>query len=64
MASNSTAQSKQMSPQKLYAAIATELKAAHENKTYKYEVPIESDQSGTGQAKGKRKVMLASNNYL
>ncbi|MBP7860644.1 glycine C-acetyltransferase, partial [bacterium] len=53
-----------MSPQKLYAAIATELKAAHENKTYKYEVPIESDQSGTVQAKGKRKVMLASNNYL
>lgn len=57
-------QSKTMNPQKLYAAIAGELQTARENKTYKYEVPIESDQSGVVQAKGKRKVMLASNNYL
>lgn len=60
----SSSKSEQLSPQKLYSAIASELKNAHDNKTYKYEVPIESDQSGVVQAKGKRKVMLASNNYL
>ncbi len=63
MVSNA-ANAKTMNPQKLYAAIASELQSARDNKTYKYEVPIESDQSGVVQVKGKRKVMLASNNYL
>jgi len=40
------------------------LKDFHQNKTFKYEVPLESPQGGVVKVKGKKVVMLASNNYL
>lgn len=56
--------SKPMKPDDLYKVIGRELDQAKENKTYKYEVPIESDQAGVVMADGRLCVMLASNNYL
>jgi len=56
--------SKSLSPGDLYKALGRELDQAKESKTYKYEVPIESDQSGVVMADGRLCVMLASNNYL
>lgn len=53
-----------MGPGQIYKSMASELKAAHANKTYKYEVPIESDQAACVDADGRICVMLASNNYL
>lgn len=53
-----------MGPKEIYAAIARDLEAAKSNKTFKYEVPIESDQAAVVDAAGKICVMLASNNYL
>lgn len=53
-----------LSPSQLYAAMGTELNQMKESKTYKYEVPIESDQAGVVMVDGKLSVMLASNNYL
>lgn len=50
--------------EKLYSALGQELDKARENKTYKYEVPIEGKQSGVVKVDGKETVMLASNNYL
>jgi glycine C-acetyltransferase len=41
-----------------------ELGRLEESKTYKYETPIESPQAGEVTVKGKKLVMLASNNYL
>ncbi|MCC7429264.1 glycine C-acetyltransferase [bacterium] len=43
---------------------ADELARLEANKTFKYEVPLESPQDGTVTVGGKNVVMLASNNYL
>lgn len=48
----------------LYQSLSTELEKARENKTYKYEVPVDGLQGGVVQANGRAQVMLASNNYL
>jgi glycine C-acetyltransferase len=56
--------SKSLKPADLYKVLGRELEKAKENKTYKYEVPIESDQAGVVMADGRLCVMLASNNYL
>lgn len=48
----------------LYGAFQRELDAALEAKTFKYEVPIESEQGGVVTVDGRPAVMLASNNYL
>lgn len=48
----------------LYAALSRELARAREDKTFKYEVPIESEQGAVVTVAGRRLVMLASNNYL
>ncbi|RCK74040.1 MAG: 2-amino-3-ketobutyrate coenzyme A ligase [Ignavibacteriae bacterium] len=44
--------------------INEELKRLEESKTYKYEVPLQSPQDGIVKVKGRKLVMLASNNYL
>jgi len=44
--------------------ISRELQSLVDTNTYKYEVPLESAQDGIVRVKGKKKVMLASNNYL
>lgn len=56
--------SKSLKPSDLYEVLGGELDRARESKTYKYEVPIESDQAGVVMADGRLCVMLASNNYL
>jgi glycine C-acetyltransferase len=43
--------------------ISQELRQLEESKTYKYEVPLESAQDGIVRVKGRKVVMLASNNY-
>ncbi|HEY9868160.1 MAG TPA: glycine C-acetyltransferase [Candidatus Obscuribacterales bacterium] len=48
----------------LYAALARELEQAELDKTFKYEVPLESEQGGVVSVGGRQVVMLASNNYL
>lgn len=53
-----------MDPSQIYSAIASELDSQKKHKTYKYEVPIESDQAAVVDADGRICVMLASNNYL
>ena len=53
-----------MKPEQIYSAMAEELKKAEESKTFKYEVPLDSDQAGVVMVDGKLCVMLASNNYL
>lgn len=40
------------------------IKNLHQNKTYKYEVPLQSPQGGVVKVNGREVVMLASNNYL
>lgn len=62
--SNDSAVKNKFGVSKLYAALNGELTKAHENKTYKYEVPIDGKQSGVVMVDGKETVMLASNNYL
>lgn len=44
--------------------LSAELARLEENKTYKYETPLESAQAGVVRVRGKNVVMLASNNYL
>jgi len=44
--------------------IHAELARLEETKTYKYETPLESPQGGVVEVRGKKLVMLASNNYL
>ena len=44
--------------------ITRELKRLEETKTYKYETPLEGPQDGVVNVRGKKIVMLASNNYL
>ena len=53
-----------MNPDQLYATLSQELKNLEEAKTFKYEVPLESEQGGRVKVGGRDVVMLASNNYL
>jgi glycine C-acetyltransferase len=53
-----------MNPIELYSTLNRELESIKEAKTFKYEVPLESEQGGLVTVDGKRVVMLASNNYL
>src|SRR5215467_4910169 len=53
-----------MNPEELYKALASEIETIKENKTFKYEVPLESQQGGEVEVGGREVVMLASNNYL
>lgn len=48
----------------LYSALGRELERAKEEKTFKYEVPLDGHQGGVVTVDGKQCVMLASNNYL
>ncbi|MBI4533787.1 MAG: glycine C-acetyltransferase, partial [Candidatus Melainabacteria bacterium] len=62
--SSGRATSTHWSLRELYAALDKELDKAKEEKTYKYEVPIEGEQGGVVSVQGHNVVMLASNNYL
>lgn len=53
-----------MNPSELYSTLNRELDNIKEAKTFKYEVPLESEQGGEVTVEGHRVVMLASNNYL
>jgi glycine C-acetyltransferase len=53
-----------MNPDQLYATLSQELKNLEEARTFKYEVPLESEQGGRVKVGGREVVMLASNNYL
>jgi glycine C-acetyltransferase len=53
-----------MKPGELYTTLETELSKIKESKTFKYEVPLESEQGGQVAVNGRKAVMLASNNYL
>ncbi|HET9530140.1 MAG TPA: glycine C-acetyltransferase [Blastocatellia bacterium] len=53
-----------MDPEQLYTTLEFELSKIKESKTYKYEVPLESEQGGQVTVDGRKVVMLASNNYL
>ena len=44
--------------------VTGELRQLEASKTYKYEVPLQSAQDGIVRVRGKKVVMLASNNYL
>ena len=51
-----------MKPDELYTTLETELSKIKESKTFKYEVPLESEQGGQVTVDGRKAVMLASNN--
>lgn len=53
-----------MNPNELYSTLERELDQIKEAKTFKYEVPLESEQGGTVTVDHHQVVMLASNNYL
>lgn len=53
-----------MEIRELYNTLDVELSKLKEAKTFKYEVPLESEQGGTVTVDGRNAVMLASNNYL
>lgn len=53
-----------MNPNELYSTLNRELENIKEAKTFKYEVPLESEQGGEVIVEGREVVMLASNNYL
>lgn len=53
-----------MNPTELYATLDRELESIKQAKTFKYEVPLESEQGGEVMVEGHKVVMLASNNYL
>jgi glycine C-acetyltransferase len=53
-----------MNPGEIYSAIDRELENIKQAKTFKYEVPLESEQGGDVLVDGREVVMLASNNYL
>ena len=53
-----------MNPQDLYDTLDRELDGIKQAKTFKYEVPLESQQGGDVVVDGRKVVMLASNNYL
>lgn len=53
-----------MNPSELYSTLNSELEKIKEAKTFKYEVPLESETGGEVMVEGREVVMLASNNYL
>lgn len=53
-----------MNVEQVYSALERELESIKQAKTFKYEVPLESQQGGDVQVEGHQVVMLASNNYL
>lgn len=53
-----------MEIRELYNTLEVEIAKLKEAKTFKYEVPLESEQGGTVTVDGRNMVMLASNNYL
>ncbi len=53
-----------MNAEQLYNTLDAELDKLREAKTFKYEVPLESEQGGDVTVGGHRVVMLAANNYL
>lgn len=53
-----------MNPTELYSKLSQEIERIKESKTFKYEVPLESEQGGRVVVSGRSVVMLASNNYL
>jgi glycine C-acetyltransferase len=53
-----------MNPTELYSTLSRELESIKEAKTFKYEVPLQSEQGGVVNVEGHNVVMLASNNYL
>ena len=53
-----------MNPTELYSVLDRELEGIKQAKTFKYEVPLESEQGGEVTVEGHKVVMLASNNYL
>lgn len=53
-----------MNLSELYSTLDHELASIKEAKTFKYEVPLESEQGGSVSVEGHDVVMLASNNYL
>jgi glycine C-acetyltransferase len=53
-----------MNINELYSTLGNELEKIKEAKTFKYEVPLESEQGGTVTVDHQNVVMLASNNYL
>jgi glycine C-acetyltransferase len=53
-----------MNIEQLYSTLDRELEGLKEAKTFKYEVPLESEQGGEVTVDGRPAVMLASNNYL
>jgi glycine C-acetyltransferase len=53
-----------MNPNELYSTLNREIENLKEAKTFKYEVPLESEQGGDVTVGGRELVMLASNNYL
>lgn len=53
-----------MKLEELYGVLDRELKSFEQTRTFKYEVPLESEQGGRVRVAGRECVMLASNNYL
>ncbi len=53
-----------MNPSELYTTLDRELANIQEAMTFKYEVPLESEQGSSVTVEGHSVVMLASNNYL
>lgn len=53
-----------MNLEEIYSTLERELESIKEAKTFKYEVPLESEQGGEVTVEGRKVVMLASNNYL
>ncbi len=53
-----------MNINEIYSTLDNELEKIKEAKTFKYEVPLESEQGGTVTVDHQNVVMLASNNYL
>lgn len=50
--------------EQLYRLMARDIETLKETKTYKFEVPLESEQAGVVRVNGREVIMLASNNYL
>ncbi|MCI0665236.1 MAG: glycine C-acetyltransferase [Acidobacteria bacterium] len=53
-----------MNPAEIYRLLDRELESFRQSQTFKYEVPLESEQGGRVKVAGRDAVMLASNNYL
>jgi glycine C-acetyltransferase len=53
-----------MTPDDLYSTLGGEIEKIKESKTFKYELPLDSEQGGIVKVDGREVVMLASNNYL